>query len=106
MAEEAKVEAKDSKQKMVKIFTRRAILVERKKTAHGIEGRIIPPGTEIEVTEEDAKDFCDRQFTGHYAFGGERQFGYDPKNPNSVIDPEGKAEATKMHDYRRAVRVA
>jgi len=30
------------------------------------------PGTELEVDEEIAREFCDRKFEGNYAFGGER----------------------------------
>lgn len=101
----AEAQAKQQEKK-VKIRTRRPCLVDRHLDKNGdLRGTIIPEGREVEVAESEATELCEKQFKGHYSFGGERQFGYNPETPNMVIDPQGKADATKMHDYRRAERV-
>jgi hypothetical protein len=94
-------------EKMVKILLRRPIMINRKEDKHGVvRGDIVEPSHEpvkdkdgkivdwklnkiVEVSESDAKLFCDTNFDGHYAFGGER-YGKDGQ---------------QKHDYRRAVRV-
>jgi hypothetical protein len=47
-------------------------------------------GQEAEVSEEMAKEFCDRHFEGNYAFGGERS---------------SESGAAERHRLTRAVRV-
>lgn len=65
----------------------------------------------VEVTEEDAKMFCDVQYKGHYAFAGERYSGSDP-TPEDVKAKKWPSKFLAMddpnrpvHDYRRAVRI-
>lgn len=53
--------------------------------------QIVAPGTVLEVTEEDAKEFCDRIFVGNYGMSG--------------MFPEQQAELTR-HRIKRAERVA
>lgn len=52
---------------------------------------IYAPGEIVEVTEEDAKEFCDRVFVGNYGMSG--------------MFPEQQAEAIR-HRIKRAERVA
>lgn len=49
--------------KMVKIRTLRPIR---------IGDTVTPEGQEVHVTEDQAKEFCDRAFKGPYSFAGER----------------------------------
>lgn len=64
-------------ERTVKIKTLRPIM---------IDDAIIPEGKEVMVSAEEAKQFCDLSFGGHYAFEGERR---EPIH----------------HDIKRAVRV-
>lgn len=52
-----------SPDKLVKIKTLRDIMVG---------DQIIKPDQEVMVTEEQAKEFCDKTFTGPHQFRGER----------------------------------
>lgn len=58
-----KAGASTSKPKTVKI---------RALTAIAIGKDVFEAGQEVEVTEEQAVEFCDRKFKGNYAFSGER----------------------------------
>lgn len=51
--------------KKVEIKALRAILLS--------DGTSLAAGQRAFVSEEDAKEFCDKTFTGKYAFGGERE---------------------------------
>jgi hypothetical protein len=50
--------------------------------------KTIGPGLTVDVSEEVAKEFCDRVFTGSYSFSGERDNAEDQR-----------------HSYKRAERV-
>lgn len=50
--------------KGVKIRAKRPIRLE--------DGSVLQPGSEASVSEEMAKEYCDRQFTTQYEFSGER----------------------------------
>jgi hypothetical protein len=67
--------------KMVKIKTLRDIRLDP-------VGTIVKAGNEVEVTEEQAKEFCDLEIEGNYAFAGERA-----------------NEAADRHRIRRAQRL-
>lgn len=60
---------------MVRIRTLRAISVPTKENPNNI----IEPGRTVEVSEEQAKEFCDRHFEGGRAYVGER-YNDDPRN--------------------------
>lgn len=87
-------EQKPTARKLVKIEVLRPIMIERKVDHRFLQGRVIEPSRDprkpvvVEVSEEDAKLFCDTQFDGHHSFSGER-----------IGD-------CAKHDYRRARRVA
>ena len=63
-------------------------MINMQKIGTDLSGTMVEPGQVVEVSEEDAKMFCDTKYSGHYGFEGER------------------FNDTTMHDYRRAVRVA
>lgn len=67
--------------RMVKIKALRAIMIDQK------AGTMLGEGQTADVPEEVAAEFCDRVFTGNYAFGGERMHD------------------TPRNQYRRAERV-
>jgi hypothetical protein len=37
-----------------------------------IGGKVVKPGHEVEATEAEAREFCDRPMQGPFAFSGER----------------------------------
>lgn len=47
----------------------------------GAVKKLIRPGTEVEVTPEQAEEFCDRGFTGYYPYSGER---YEDNKPATI----------------------
>lgn len=57
---------------------------------------VLEKGTEVEVTEEVAKEFCDREFETYYPF-----YGYAPEAP----DPELN-KSLQRKKIIRAVRLA
>jgi len=71
--------------KLVKIKTLMPILV-----AKGNDKVSVPPGQIVEVSEDEAKEFADRLFTGGFAVSGEHSDSF--------------AEANR-HRYKRAERV-
>lgn len=52
-----------------------AVKMERCRTLHpiwlGRESRIVPPGTEMDLTEEEVREFCDKVFRGPMKGEGE-----------------------------------
>lgn len=72
--------------KMVKV---RAIRDFRHGPGLERERKVAIPGQEVEVTEEEAKNLCDKTYEGSHAFYGERQ-----------------QSEVQRHVIRRAERVA
>lgn len=61
-----------AKTRLVKIKALSAIMTK--------PGEITPPGSVVEVTEDVAHEFCDKQFHGYYSFGGERSVANSPRH--------------------------
>lgn len=59
--------------KKVKILTQRPI---------SVDGKIVEPGQTLEVSEDEAKEFCDRSFQSFYPFSGER---YEDATPAKIF---------------------
>lgn len=65
--------------KLVKIRAISPILVTR-----GNEKVSVPPGQIVEVSEEEAKEFADRVFTGGYSLSGEHSEAFAEANRHRV----------------------
>jgi hypothetical protein len=72
MSEETKMTNPPVKQtKMIKIKATQPIRLDRESNGK-LSSVDVQPGTVVEVTEEEAQEFCDRKFKGYHAFDGER----------------------------------
>ena len=58
--------------KMVKIQALRDIRIDRPGPDGKTQHLNVKRGEVVEVTESEAKEFCDKIFKAHYAFSGER----------------------------------
>jgi hypothetical protein len=75
------VKKPETTQRMVKIKTLKDIRLDP-------EERVITAGQVVEVTEEQAQEFCDKVITGHFNHSGERDI-----------------QSTERHKVKRAERV-
>jgi hypothetical protein len=63
----------------------RMVRIKAKQPIRLADGKHIAEGAVVDVSEEEAAEFCDRSFDGYYAFAGER---FNDKTKHKVVRAE------------------